>query len=140
MKHEQDIVFDRYAIFQTGGKQYQAIEGKTVAIEKLDLNEGDEVVFDEVLLRKESPEKVEIGQPFVETPIKASVVKHTKGPKLIALKFKRRKKSRRKIGHRQPITVVRIEKIQLHLFSDIIRFKGSLNSEGPFFLSTHLKK
>lgn len=108
---KQDVVFDRYAIFQTGGKQYQAIEGKTIAIEKLDAQVGAEVVFDEVLLRKESPEKVEIGQPFVETPIKASIVKHTRGPKLIAFKFKRRKKSRRKIGHRQAQTIVRIEKI-----------------------------
>lgn len=111
MKREQNAVFDRYAIFQTGGKQYQALEGKTVAIEKLDAQEGDQVIFDEVLLRKESPDSVVIGQPFVDTPIKASIVKHTKGPKLIAFKFKRRKKYRRKIGHRQPLTVVRIESI-----------------------------
>lgn len=105
------IVFDRYAIFQTGGKQYQAIEGKTVAIEKLDANVGDKVTFDEVLLRKESPENVEIGQPFVTKPIKASIVKHMRGPKIIAFKFKRRKSYKRKIGHRQAITVIRIEAI-----------------------------
>ena len=109
MKHE--IVFDRYAIFQTGGKQYQAIEGKTIAIEKLDAEVGAEVIFDEVLLRKSGEAKIEIGQPYLNTPIKASIVKHLRGPKLIAFKFKRRKKSRVKKGHRQPITVVRIEAI-----------------------------
>lgn len=109
MKHE--VTFDRYAIFQTGGKQYQAIEGKTVAIEKLDVEVGNSVIFDEVLLRKTSLDKIEVGQPYVKTPVKASVVKHTRGPKVIAFMFKRRKKVRRKLGHRQPITVVRIEAI-----------------------------
>jgi large subunit ribosomal protein L21 len=104
-------VFERYAIFQTGGKQYQAIEGKTVAIEKLEGDAGSIVEFKEVLLRKLGADNVEVGQPFVTTPIKASIVKHMQGPKLTIFKFKRRKKSRVKKGHRQPITVVRIEAI-----------------------------
>jgi large subunit ribosomal protein L21 len=97
-----------YAIFQTGGKQYQALEGKTLGIEKLDTLEGESVTFKEVLLRKTSDGAIEIGQPYVKTPIKAVIIKHIKGPKLIAFKFKRRKKYARKIGHRQPITVIRI--------------------------------
>lgn len=104
-------VFDRYAIIQTGGKQYQAIEGKTLAIEKLEGETGDKVKFDEVLLRKSGPEDIEIGQPFLKQPVVASIVKQMKGPKVIVFKFKRRKKSRVKKGHRQPITVVRIESI-----------------------------
>jgi large subunit ribosomal protein L21 len=104
-------LFDKYAIFQTGGKQYQALEGKTVGIEKLDADEGSTISFDKVLLRKTGEGKVEIGKPFLKTAVKATVVKHTKGPKLIAFKFKRRKKYKRKQGHRQPITVVRIESI-----------------------------
>lgn len=107
MKH--DITVDRYAIFQTGGKQYFALEGKTVAIEKLSGEVGSTVIFDEVLLRKAKEGSYEVGQPFVGSPVKATIIKHTKGPKVIAFKFKRRKKYRRKIGHRQPITVVRIE-------------------------------
>ena len=103
--------FDTYAIFKTGGKQYQALQGKTVAIEKLNAKEGDSVSFDEVLLRKTGEGKVEIGKPFLKTAIKATIVKHIKGPKVIAFKFKRRKKYARKQGHRQPITVVRIESI-----------------------------
>ena len=100
---------ENYAIFQTGGKQYQAVEGKTIAIEKIEGNAGDAVEFNEVLLRKTS-EGVEIGRPHLEgVAIKASIVKQMRGPKLIVFKFKRRKKVRVKKGHRQPITVVRIE-------------------------------
>ena len=108
--HNQDT-FDQYAIIQTGGKQYQAIKGKTIAIEKIDGEIGDVVEINEVLLRKTGPEAVEIGQPFLEKPVKVSIVKHIKGPKLVIFKFKRRKKSRVKKGHRQPGTVIRIEEI-----------------------------
>jgi large subunit ribosomal protein L21 len=110
-KEKQIASFDRYAIFQTGGKQYQALEGKTIAIEKLDAAAGSTVTFNEVLLKKSSPESIEIGQPYVKSPITAIIVKHTKGPKLLVFKFKRRKKHRRKQGHRQPLTVVRIQAI-----------------------------
>jgi len=103
--------FDQYAIFQTGGKQYQAVKGKTLAIEKIEGEPGSEIEFKEVLLRKLSPDSVEIGEPYVDTPVKASIVKQTKGPKVIVYKFKRRKKSRVKKGHRQPETVIRIEEI-----------------------------
>ncbi len=102
---------DRYAIFQTGGKQYQAIEGKTIAVELLEGQAGDILTFDEVLLRKEGANKVEIGQPYVANPIKASIVKHLKTPKVIAFRFKRRHKVRVKRGHRQDMTVIRIESI-----------------------------
>lgn len=110
-KNTIKAAFDRYSIFQTGGKQYQALESKTVAIEKLDAKQGEKVTFSEVLLRKTGENNVEIGKPFVSTPVVAVVVKHDKGPKVIAFKFKRRKKSRRKIGHRQHMTIVRIEQI-----------------------------
>ncbi len=104
-------VFKRYAIFQTGGKQYQAIEGKTVAIEKLEGNQGDTVEFTDVLLRKTNDADIQIGQPFLKNAIKATIVKQMRGPKIVVFKFKRRKKSRVKKGHRQSITVVRIEAI-----------------------------
>ncbi len=108
---EQQTTFERYAIFQTGGKQYQAVEGKTLGIEKLEGNIGDPVEFKDVLLRKTGENEVQIGQPFIETPVKASIIKHIRGPKVIIFRFKRRKKSRVKKGHRQPVTVVRIESI-----------------------------
>ena len=99
-----------YAIIETGGKQYQAILGKTIAIEKLDGSIGDKVEFKEVLFRK-TGEKVTIGQPRLEGSVKAVILRQDKEPKVITFKFKRRKKSRVKKGHRQPFTVVRIEAI-----------------------------
>ena len=108
---KQESLFDRYAIFQTGGKQYQALEGKTVAVEKIEGEPGDPIEFKDVLLRKLSDKEIEIGTPFLDKPIKASIVKQTKGEKLVIFKFKRRKKSRVKKGHRQSLTVIRIEEI-----------------------------
>lgn len=102
---------DAYAIFQTGGKQYQAVEGKTVAIEKIDGEPGAMLEFKEVLLRKLSDDQIEVGRPHLATAITASIVKQMRGPKVIAFRFKRRKKVQVKTGHRQAITVIRIETI-----------------------------
>lgn len=105
-------VAEQYAIFQTGGKQYQAIPGKTLAVEKLAGESGAKIEFDTVLLRKKSAEDVEIGAPYVEGAVlKASIVKQDRGPKLVVFRHKRRKKMRCRKGHRQPITVIRIESI-----------------------------
>jgi large subunit ribosomal protein L21 len=101
----------RFAIFQTGGKQVQGIEGKTVAIEKIEGEPGTPLEFSEVLFRKTAEGEFEFGQPYLKTSVKASIVKQMKGPKLIVFKFKRRKQVRVKKGHRQPITVIRIESI-----------------------------
>lgn len=112
MENKDLIKFDSYAIFATGGKQYQAIVGKTIAIEKIEGDAGSKVEFKEVLFKKNGDEKFEVGQPHVNgATIKASIVKQTKGPKLIAFKFGRRNKIRTKKGHRQPLTVIRIDSI-----------------------------
>lgn len=100
--------FDRYVIFQTGGKQYQGLEGKTVAIEKIEGEAGTKLEFKEILLKK-TADKIEVGQPYLDVTMTASIVKQMRGPKLVVFKFKRRKKSRVKKGHRQPITVIRID-------------------------------
>jgi large subunit ribosomal protein L21 len=105
---ERQDSFTKYAIFQIGTKQYQGIEGKTVSIEKIDGEAGDSVEFKEVLLKKDN-ETVEVGQPFVSGSLKATIVKQMKGPKIIIFRFKRRKKSRVKKGHRQPQTIIRVE-------------------------------
>ena len=110
-KELQPTTVETYAIFQTGGKQYQAIPGKTLAIEKIEGEAGAEIIFDEVLLRKQGADAVEIGQPHVKTKIKASIIKQMKTPKVIAFRFKRRQKVRVKRGHRQQMTVIRIESI-----------------------------
>jgi len=109
MEHKD--TFSRYAIFQLGSHQYQGIEGKTVQVQLLDGLAGDIVEIKEVLVRKTADNEVEIGQPFVNGSVKASIVKHTKGPKIIIYHFRRRKKSRVKNGHRQNYTVIRIESI-----------------------------
>lgn len=106
-----DKTLGKYAIFQTGGKQYQAIEGKTLEIEKLDAEPGQTVTFEEVLLRRTSDSDILVGQPFTKTSITASVLKHGKAPKVTSFRFKRRKKVQVKKGHRQHFTVVRITKI-----------------------------
>lgn len=105
------VALERYAIIQTGGKQYFAVEGKTLAIEKLPGLPGEDVTFDEVLLCRSNVNSCEIGQPFLNTPVKATIVKHIRGPKIIAYKFKRRKKQRTKKGHRQSYTIVRFTAI-----------------------------
>lgn len=97
---------EKYAIFQTGGKQYQAVEGKTLAVEKLEHAAGDKIEFKDVLLVK-TGDAYAIGAPFLNTTIKAEIIKQDRSPKIIIFKFKRRKKYRVKNGHRQPITVVR---------------------------------
>ena len=105
-------IIEKYVIFQTGGKQYQAIPGKTVAVEKLDGNAGDPIEFKEVLFRKTGEGSFEFGAPFIEGAVlKTSIVKQDLGPKIIIFRRKRRKKSRVKKGHRQPLTVLRIETI-----------------------------
>lgn len=98
-----------YAIIETGGKQYQAIPGKTVAIEKIVGESGDAVTFDRVLLRKSGDGDVEVGAPYLSAPVTATIVKQTKDRKLIVFRFRRRQKVRVKAGHRQPKTVVRID-------------------------------
>src|SRR5947207_606157 len=95
-------IFERYAIFQTGGKQYQALEGQTIAIENLDAEVGSEVLFDEVLLRKSRDGEIAIGQPFLDQPVRGEVVKHGRDAKVLVAKFKRRKQYRVSQGHRQP--------------------------------------
>ncbi len=102
-----------YAIFSFGGKQYQAVEGTTLALEKIEKEPGSNVEFSEVLLVKHTGGTVSIGKPFVSgATISAEIVSQTKGPKLVVFKFKKRKRLRVKKGHRQPLTIVRFTKIQ----------------------------
>jgi large subunit ribosomal protein L21 len=107
----QEEKFSKYAIFANGGKQYQAIEGQTISLEKIEGEAGDKIELGSILFRKMDEGKFEIGQPFVEGKITATIVKQMKDPKVIVFKFKRRKKVRVKNGHRQPKTIVRIELI-----------------------------
>ena len=100
-----------YAVFETGGKQYRASAGDTVTVEKLDAEAGKPFTFDRVLLVSNDGQ-VTVGSPLVEKAnVVADVVEHKRGPKLIAFKMKRRKGNRRKVGHRQDLTVVKVTDI-----------------------------
>ena len=99
------------AIIKTGGKQYIVTPGLRLKIEKLDKKEGDEVVFKEVLVLEKN-KKITIGTPFVEgAEVSAKVLSQGKGKKLIAFKYKAKKRYKVKKGHRQPYTEVEIAKI-----------------------------
>ena len=105
-------VFNLYAIIKTGGKQYKVAEGNEIIIEKLDAEEGSSVTFEEVLAVGEG-EEIKFGRPLVEgAKVTASVVKNGKGPKLRIFKYKHKTNYRRRQGHRQPFTKVKIEKIE----------------------------
>lgn len=101
-----------YAVIKTGGKQYKVAEGDEIIIEKLNVEEGATVTFDEVFAIVDG-EEVKIGQPKVDgAKVTASVVKNGKGPKIRIFKYKHKTNYRRRMGHRQPFTKVKIEKIE----------------------------
>jgi len=100
-----------YAVIATGGKQYRVSEGDLIRVEKLDGGEGDKVVFDEVLMLG-GGEQAKIGAPKVDKAVvEAEITAQGRARKIVVFKFKRRKKYRRKQGHRQPYTELRITKI-----------------------------
>ena len=102
-----------YAIIKTGAKQHKVSEGDVLLVEKLAGDKGTEVVFNEVLMVSDDV-AVKIGKPFVEgAKVVGEVVGQTKGPKLIIGKMKRRKGYRKKTGHRQELTSMKIKKISI---------------------------
>ncbi|MEN6439345.1 MAG: 50S ribosomal protein L21 [Syntrophobacter sp.] len=100
-----------YAIFRSGGRQYEARPGHTVRMEKIPGQVGDSVVLNEVLLYSDG-ERLQVGQPLVEgVAVQARIVEHGRLAKIIVFKHKRRKDYSKKQGHRQGFTAVRIENI-----------------------------
>jgi large subunit ribosomal protein L21 len=101
-----------YAIISDGGRQFKVTEGEEIQIDyRGDLLEGAEIIFDRVLAAG-AGDSLKIGQPTLEqATVSATVIGETQGPKLVIQKFRRRKNSKRKTGHRQIFTQVRIEKI-----------------------------
>ena len=97
-----------YAVIKTGGKQYRVAQNDVIEIERLAGDAGGTVEFTEVLMVGEG-ESVTFGKPLIAgAKVTAELVEQTRGPKLIAFKKRRRKNSRRKKGHRQDLTKVRI--------------------------------
>jgi len=102
-----------YAIFRAQGKQFRAVSGATLRIPTLAAQPGDRVTFEDVLLAEEDGE-VRVGTPSLDgAAVSAEIVGHGKGEKIVVYKMKRRKGYRRKQGHRQGFTEIRIVEIAL---------------------------
>ena len=100
------------AVIKTGGKQYLVAEGDKLTVEKLAGEAGDKVVFDQVMLLFDDT-KTDIGMPIVTgAKVEAEILKAGKGDKVVVFKMKAKKGYRVKKGHRQPLTEVKISKIQ----------------------------
>ncbi|MBQ7475606.1 MAG: 50S ribosomal protein L21 [Clostridia bacterium] len=100
-----------FAIIETGGKQYKVNEGDVIFVEKLDVNEGDEVSFDRVLCVS-TGDAVTTGAPFIDgAVVTGKAVRQGKSKKIYVMTYKPKKNEKKKIGHRQPYTKVQIEKI-----------------------------
>ena len=103
-----------YAVFQTGGKQFRAESGVRLRIPSLDIEPGDSVTFDKVLLAGDDGQNIRVGTPMVDgASVKAEVIRHGRADKIIVFKRKRRKGYRKKQGHRQNFTEIRIEEVAL---------------------------
>ncbi len=102
-----------YAIVDSGGKQYKVKEGEVLRVEKLAGKVGDSVSFDRILMVSEG-DNVNIGTPLLEdVAVSGHIVEQGKAKKIIVFKYKRRKRYRRKRGHRQQFTAVKVDSIKI---------------------------
>ena len=103
----------KYAIVESGGKQYKAVEGSTIEVDLLDAEIGKTIDLEKVLLLVED-EKVTVGTPTVKgAKVTASLVDQVKGPKVVIFKYSPKKRIRVKTGHRQQYTQLKIESIKV---------------------------
>ena len=100
-----------YAIIENGNKQYRVSEGEVVRLEKLNANVGDSVEFNVVMVSDENG--VKYGADVANAKVSGTVQAQDKFKKIIVFKYKAKKNERKKLGHRQPFTAVKIEKISL---------------------------
>ncbi|MCD6429176.1 50S ribosomal protein L21 [bacterium] len=99
------------AVIKTGGKQYLVKPGDKIKVEKLPKKEGEEIIFDQVLLIEDG-KNVKIGKPLVENAkVKGKILEQGKGAKIIVFKYKAKKRYKKKMGHRQLYTLVEITEI-----------------------------
>jgi large subunit ribosomal protein L21 len=101
-----------YAVIELGGKQQLVSVGDKILVEKQEIEDGKNLIVENVLLTVDD-DKVSVGAPYVKgATVEAKVLKQTKGPKLVAFKYRRRKSSHTKKGHRQKLTELEITKIK----------------------------
>ena len=101
-----------YAIIVTGGKQYKVSEGDEIRVEKLDVEPGKEVTFDNVIAVSDD-KTLKVAGDVSGAKVSATVVEQGRGKKVIVYKYKRKTGYHKKNGHRQPFTLVKIEKISM---------------------------
>jgi large subunit ribosomal protein L21 len=100
-----------YALFEIKGKQYKAEKGKLLKIDQVELSKGESIEFSSVLMVGGTSD-IRIGSPYVEgVSVKAVVEDHKKDKKVVIYRYRPKKASKRKYGHRQPVTLIRIEEI-----------------------------
>ena len=99
------------AVIKTGGKQYLVEEGKTLNIEKLEKEIGDKIEFDAMLVADAEGKDVKVGTPTTGVNVIAEVLEQGKEKKVSVVKYKSKSRYRRNVGHRQPYTKIKIEKI-----------------------------
>ncbi|MEA4987886.1 MAG: 50S ribosomal protein L21 [Anaerovorax sp.] len=103
-----------YAVIETGGKQYRVQPGDVISVEKLNVEAGAKVDFDRILLASDGT-ALEIGTPVVEAAkVSGTVVENGKGKKVIIFKYKSKKDFRKKQGHRQPYTMIKIDEVSVN--------------------------
>ncbi|MFH2120227.1 MAG: 50S ribosomal protein L21 [Pseudomonadota bacterium] len=102
-----------YAVIKTGGKQHRVTEGDVIAIEKINGDRGETVVFDQVLMVEKEGD-IRVGRPVVEgAKVVGEILAQTKGDKLTVYKTKKRKGYHKKTGHRQQLTSMKIREISI---------------------------
>jgi large subunit ribosomal protein L21 len=102
----------KYAIVVSGGKQYKAVPGETIQVDRLPDELEEKVILDEVLFIADGIKKVTIGAPLIKgAQVKTTVTGQIKGPKILVFKYKPKVRYRRRQGHRQRYTLLRIDKI-----------------------------
>ena len=115
-----------FAILKTGGKQYKVAKEEKLLIDKIDGNVGDEIIFNDIIMINDNG-KTDIGSPLVkDAAVVAEVVKQTRGPKITIIYKRRRKNSRRKQGHKQNLTLVKIKNIATSGGAKIIAKKAEI--------------
>jgi large subunit ribosomal protein L21 len=100
-----------YALVKTGGKQYRVSKDDTILVERLSAEEGEQIILSDIVMLGDG-DKVTIGTPRVDgAVVSATVVRQTRGPKIIIFRRKRRKNHRRTQGHRQDLTLLKINEV-----------------------------
>lgn len=100
-----------FAVIKTGGKQYLVKEGDILSVEKLDVEAGKPVEFEVLLIAEEDGSTVDLGAPTLAKKAKGEVVEHGRGKKISVVKYKPKVRYKKRMGHRQPFTKVKITKL-----------------------------